>query len=78
VPWGHNWATLSLEDMNKKTWYSRLGVGRKADEYALKKKKNVLSRNPKKVKTSCNLAEFSKEGYGLKRAVLPVMMMMIP
>jgi hypothetical protein len=28
----------------------------------------------KEVKTGCNLAESSKEGYGSKRAVLPMMM----
>jgi hypothetical protein len=27
------------------------------------------------VKTGCNLAESSKEGYGSKRVVLPIMMM---
>jgi hypothetical protein len=27
----------------------------------------------KEVKTGCNLAESSKEGYGSKRAVLPMM-----
>jgi hypothetical protein len=27
------------------------------------------------VKTRCNLAESSKDGYGSKRAVLPMMMM---
>jgi hypothetical protein len=29
------------------------------------------------VKTRCNLAESSKEGYGPKRAVLPMVMMMM-
>jgi hypothetical protein len=29
------------------------------------------------VKTGCNLAESSKEGYGSKWAVLPMMMMMM-
>jgi hypothetical protein len=29
----------------------------------------------KEVKTGCNLVEFSKEGYGPKGAVLPMMMM---
>jgi hypothetical protein len=29
------------------------------------------------VKTGCNLAESSKKGYGSKRAVLPMMMMMM-
>jgi hypothetical protein len=31
----------------------------------------------KEVKTGCNLAESSKEGCGSKRAVLPMMMMMM-
>jgi hypothetical protein len=31
----------------------------------------------KEVKTGCNLVEPSKEGYGSKLAVLPVMMMMM-
>jgi hypothetical protein len=29
------------------------------------------------VKTGCNLAETSKEGYGLKMVVLPMMMMVM-
>jgi hypothetical protein len=29
------------------------------------------------VKTRCNLAESSKEGYGSKRAVLPMVMVMM-
>jgi hypothetical protein len=29
------------------------------------------------VKTGSNMAESSKEGYGYKRAVMPVMMMMV-
>jgi hypothetical protein len=28
-----------------------------------------------KVKTGCNLAEFSKEGYGSKKAILPITFM---
>jgi hypothetical protein len=36
-------------------------------------KKNIVAKY-KKVKTGCNLAESSKEGYGSKRVVLPVMM----
>jgi hypothetical protein len=35
--------------------------------------RNIIDGNPKKVKTGCNLAESSKEGYGSKRAVLPMM-----
>jgi hypothetical protein len=40
------------------------------------KKKNAAAK-PKEVKTGCNLAESSTEGHGSKRAVLPVMTMMI-
>jgi hypothetical protein len=29
------------------------------------------------VKIGCNLAEYSKKGYGSERAVLPMMMMMM-
>jgi hypothetical protein len=25
---GYNWATLSLEDIQKEIWFSRLGIGR--------------------------------------------------
>jgi hypothetical protein len=35
-------------------------------------KKTSVAKS-KEVKTGCNLAEFSKEDYGSKRAVLPVM-----
>jgi hypothetical protein len=40
-------------------------------------KKKILLRNLKKAKTGCNLAKFSKEGSVSKKAVLPVMMMMM-
>jgi hypothetical protein len=33
--WGYNWATLSLEDINRGTWSTRLGVGCKAGDLAL-------------------------------------------
>jgi hypothetical protein len=43
--------------------------------------KKLLLRNPKSenrmVSLKTNLAESSKEGYGLKKAVMPVMMMMM-
>jgi hypothetical protein len=29
------------------------------------------------VKTGCNLAEFSKEGYGSKRAIFPMIMIVM-
>jgi hypothetical protein len=37
--------------------------------------KNIIAAKSKKVKPGCNLAESSEEGYGSKRAVLPIMMM---
>jgi hypothetical protein len=37
--------------------------------------KNIIVGKFKEVKTRCNLAESSKEGYVFKRAVLPMMMM---
>jgi hypothetical protein len=48
-------------------------VGRKADDLAL----CIYVTKCKEVKTRCNLAESSKEGYGSRRAVLPMMMMMM-
>jgi hypothetical protein len=51
-----------------------LGVGRKADDLLCER---ITLAKSKDVKTGCTLADSSKEGYGSKRAVLPVMMMMI-
>jgi hypothetical protein len=39
--------------------------------------KNVTVAKFKKGKIGCNLAESSKESYGSKRVVLPLMMMMM-
>jgi hypothetical protein len=39
--------------------------------------KRIIVARFKQMKTGCNLAEFSKEGYGSKGAVLPLMMMMM-
>jgi hypothetical protein len=39
--------------------------------------KRITVAKSKEVKTKSNLAEFSKEGYGSKSALLPVMMMMM-
>jgi hypothetical protein len=36
--WGYNWVNPYLGDINTDTWSSRLGVGRKADDLACKKK----------------------------------------
>jgi hypothetical protein len=33
--WRYKWATLSLGDINTKTWSSRLGVGCMTDDLAL-------------------------------------------
>jgi hypothetical protein len=38
--------------------------------------KKIIVPKSKEVKTGSILAEFSKEGYGSKRAVLPMVMMM--
>jgi hypothetical protein len=65
--WGYNWAALSLGDINTETWYSRLGVGHKADDLVLK---NIITAKFKEVKTRSNLAKTSKEGCISKRAVL--------
>jgi hypothetical protein len=42
--WGYNWATQSPVDINMKTWSSRLGVGRRADDPTPEK---VTVRKPK-------------------------------
>jgi hypothetical protein len=54
-------------DISTGTWPSRLGVGRK----------KIIVAKIKEVKPGSNLAISSKEGYGSKRAVLPMMMMMM-
>jgi hypothetical protein len=61
-----------LWDVIAETWSCKLGVGCKADYQHCKKITVAKSRD---VKTRCNLAEFSKEGYGSKRAVLAMTMM---
>jgi hypothetical protein len=38
--------------------------------------KKITVAKSKEVKTGCNLAESSKEGYGFKRTTLPMMMLM--
>jgi hypothetical protein len=60
--------------MNTEIWCSRLGVGRNTDELALRK---YYSFEINEVKAGSNLAESSKEGCGSKRAVFPMMIMMI-
>jgi hypothetical protein len=39
--------------------------------------KKIIVAKSKEVKTGCNLAESSKEGYGSKRAVLLMILMMV-
>jgi hypothetical protein len=51
-----------------------LGVGRKDHELALKK---YTIANVKELKTGCNLEEFCKEGNDCKRALSPMMTMMM-
>jgi hypothetical protein len=73
--WGYNWAhPITGGDINTETWPSRLRVGRKADDLVLWK---ISVAKSKEVKTGCNLAEFSEEGYGSKRAAFPMMTMMM-
>jgi hypothetical protein len=50
-----------------------LGVGLDTDDLALYKR--IIVKKSKELKTRCNLAESSKENYGLKGTVLPVKMM---
>jgi hypothetical protein len=39
--------------------------------------KTIIVANSKEVKTGSNLAESSEEGHGLKRTVLPMMLMAV-
>jgi hypothetical protein len=60
--------------VNTGTLSSRLGVGRKADDFFLY---NVIVAKYKEVKTCYNLAESCKEGYGSKRAALSIIIVII-
>jgi hypothetical protein len=71
----YNWAILSLGDINRGTWSSRLGVSRKVDDLALQKENNVAKS--KDVETGRSLRESFKERCGSRRAILPLMTMMI-
>jgi hypothetical protein len=71
---GYNWATLSLGNVNTWTWSSRLGFDERLTTLLCK---NILLLNKNKLNRMINLAESSKEGYDSKRAVLPMMIMMI-
>jgi hypothetical protein len=65
--WVQNLVILSVGDINIGLWSTMLGTGRKADDLAVAKTKDV--------KTGCGLLESSKVGYGSKIAVLPMMTM---
>jgi hypothetical protein len=65
---------VSLGDTKTETWFSRLRVGRKADDLVLPK---TIVAKSKEMNTGSNLAEYFKEYYGSKRAVWSIMMMMI-
>jgi hypothetical protein len=39
--------------------------------------KKIIIAESEEMKTGSNLAEFSKEGYDSKRAVLPIMMIIV-
>jgi hypothetical protein len=50
-----------------------LGVGRKADDLALKMK--IIFAKYEEAETGSNLAKSFKEGYGSKMGVLPMVIM---
>jgi hypothetical protein len=68
APGGYNWATLSLGDINKRTW----SLGSRLTTLLCKK---IIVAKSKEVKTGYNLAGSCKEAYGPKRDVFPMMMM---
>jgi hypothetical protein len=69
--WVYNWATLSLDDINIGPCPPRWGLDAKLRTVLC----TITVAKSKEVKIGCNLTESSKEGYGSKRAVLPMMMM---
>jgi hypothetical protein len=73
--WEYNWTTLSLGNINTGTWSSRLGSWTKGWTNLFCEKNIVAKSN--EVKTRCNLAEFSEEGYGSKVAVFPTILIMM-
>jgi hypothetical protein len=52
------------------------GLGLDARPTTLLCKRSIVAKS-KEMKTGCNLADFSKQSYGSRNAVLPVMMMMM-
>jgi hypothetical protein len=52
-----------------------LRFGSKADKFSLKKK--IIVAKSKEMKNWCHLAESSKEGFGSRRVVFPMMVMML-
>jgi hypothetical protein len=75
VSGGVNRATLSLGDINTETWCSRLGLYVRLDNLALYKYIHFIKSE--ELKTGPTMVQFSKEGYGSKRGVLPMMMVII-
>jgi hypothetical protein len=71
VAWSRNWTNLSLEDIEG----PGLPGWRLDARLTTLLCKKIVSKS-KDMKTGSNLTEFSKEGYGSKRAVLPMMIMM--
>jgi hypothetical protein len=72
--WGYNWATLSLGDRVQGHGPSGCELGARLTTLLCKQ---IIATKSKEVKTGCNLAETSKEVYGSKRVVLPMLMMII-
>jgi hypothetical protein len=77
--WKYNWATLSLGNINTGTWPSRFGLDARLMTLLCKE---IIVVKSKEVKTGlfktqewANQTDSSKEGYGSKRAALPMMMM---
>jgi hypothetical protein len=66
-----------MGDINAGTWSIRFEVGCKADDLVLQKKYCCEIQRTGKQNEFCILAEYSKEGHGSKRTVLPMMMMMM-
>jgi hypothetical protein len=82
VPGGISGPPCHWGDINTETLSSGLGVGRNAVDLALWKRNiYILLRNPEKWRPNglieTSVAESSKEGYGLKWALLPMMMVMM-
>jgi hypothetical protein len=67
--WGCNWSILSLGDI-----WGGWGLDLRLTILICKK---VTVAKSEEMKTECRLAESCKEGYGSKRDVLPMIMIMM-